>query len=153
VDDATCLVAPVIADPTYGYQAVNVESQERAEESLLATVRWLIAVRRQHSAFSRGRIEFLDSGNDGVLAFLRRHLEETLLVVANLAASPQQAAVHLPSSASGGTAIDIVDEVFLPTVGPGPYTLTLGPHAYCWLQLVERSSMVANEDAGQRDES
>ena len=143
VDDGRSLVVPVIDDPTYGCQAVNVESQERAKESLLTKIRWLIAVRRQHSAFSRGSIEFLNSGNDGVLAFLRRFADETLVVVMNLAASPQQATLLLPSSAAGLTAIEIVDEVFLRPVEPGPYTLTLGPHAYCWLQLVARSSVLA----------
>jgi hypothetical protein len=65
------------------------------------------------------------------------------------AGTPQQAALFLPASAAGLTAIEIVDEVFLPPVGPGPYTLTLGPHAYCWLQLVARSSVPADEETVQ----
>src|SRR5687767_1651046 len=77
----------------FHFPPVNVESQERAEDSLLTRLRRLIAVRRQHPAFSRGTIEFLDSGNDEVLAFLRRYADETLVVAVNLAASPQQAAL------------------------------------------------------------
>ena len=49
----------------------------------------LIHVRRRPRAFGRGSTEYVDCGNQHVLAFVRRHLDETLLVLANLADSPQ----------------------------------------------------------------
>src|SRR5690606_24323522 len=48
------LYAPVISDPVYGYQAVNVAAQEADPSSLLNKVRQLIAIRKQHPVFGRG---------------------------------------------------------------------------------------------------
>ena len=92
-------------------------------------------VRRRHPAFGRGTTEFLECGNRRALAFVRRHADEALVVVANLAASPQLVSIQLPSSAAGRTAIEIIDGVAFPTVGPAPYTMTLAPYACHWLQL------------------
>ncbi len=44
--DQVRLYAPVVTDPTYGYSAVNVESQQQHSTSLLNWMRRLIAVRK-----------------------------------------------------------------------------------------------------------
>jgi maltose alpha-D-glucosyltransferase / alpha-amylase len=132
----TRLVLPPIDDPAYGYQVVNVEMQERTAGSLLSRIRRLIEVRRQHRAFGRGTIEFLESGNPRVLAVARRYGEETIVVVANLARSAQQAAIELPPSAVGLAAVELIDGVRLPSIGTLPYTLTFEAHGWHWLQVV-----------------
>ena len=66
------LYSPVITDPVYGYQAVNVEAQERESSSLLHWMRNLIRLRRLFKAFGRGTLDFLDPANQKVLAYLRR---------------------------------------------------------------------------------
>ena len=48
------LTLPVIQDPLYGYEAVNVEAQERDQHSLLNRSSGMLAVRREHPAFGRG---------------------------------------------------------------------------------------------------
>jgi maltose alpha-D-glucosyltransferase/alpha-amylase len=132
----TRLVLPPIDDPAYGYQVVNVERQERTAGSLLSRIRRLIEVRRQHRAFGRGTIEFLESGNPRVLAYARRYGEATIVVAANLARSAQQAAIELPESAVGLAAVELMNGVQLPSIGPLPYTLTLEAHGWHWLQAV-----------------
>src|SRR5439155_880064 len=77
------LYLPVITDPVYGYEAVNVAAQARQPSSLLNTMRRLLAARRTSSVFGRGNIEFLRPRNSKVLAYLRRHAPETLLIGAN----------------------------------------------------------------------
>jgi maltose alpha-D-glucosyltransferase / alpha-amylase len=57
--DPARLYAPVIMDPVYGYQAVNVEAQERGPHPLLNWMKHIIALRRRHRVFSRGSLEFL----------------------------------------------------------------------------------------------
>src|SRR2546422_2880724 len=57
------LYLPVIADPVYGYQAVNVAAQARQPASLLNTMKRLIAARRTSPVFGRGTIEFLRPRN------------------------------------------------------------------------------------------
>ena len=46
--DPARLYAPPIMDPVYGYQAINVEAQERSPFSLLNWMKRLIALRKQH---------------------------------------------------------------------------------------------------------
>ena len=52
--DPARLYAPPIMDPVYGYQAINVEAQERFPFSLLNWMKRLIAMRKQHRVFGRG---------------------------------------------------------------------------------------------------
>ncbi|HEV7784483.1 MAG TPA: maltose alpha-D-glucosyltransferase, partial [Thermoanaerobaculia bacterium] len=50
------LFLPVIVDPGYHYETVNVEAQQANPHSLLWWTRRLIALRKRHPAFSRGTI-------------------------------------------------------------------------------------------------
>src|SRR5207249_1017219 len=98
--DPARLYAPAIQDPVYGFQAINVEAQERYAFSLLNWMKRLIAMRKQHRVFGRGSLEFVGCPNRKVLAFLRRDDRETLLVVVNLASSVQPAALDLRTVAA-----------------------------------------------------
>src|SRR5262249_31978088 len=51
--DPQQLYLPVISNPLYGYQAVNVGSQERNHASLLWWMKRSIALRKQHKVFGR----------------------------------------------------------------------------------------------------
>ena len=97
--DPARLYAPPIQDPVYGYQAINVEAQERYPFSLLNWMKRLIAMRRQHRVFGRGSLEFVGCSNRKVLAYLRRDDRETILVVANLSRAVQPAELDLQAFA------------------------------------------------------
>ncbi|HEV3057553.1 MAG TPA: maltose alpha-D-glucosyltransferase [Vicinamibacterales bacterium] len=129
------LVLPPIDDAVYGYQAVNVARQARDPDSLLASISRLIAVRRRHPAFGRGSIEFLPCNNPHVLTFVRRLEGDTIVVVANLAASIQFVAIDLPAASAGAAVVELIDDTPVPPVGSSPYGVTLGPHACYWLAL------------------
>ena len=73
------LYAPPVTDPTYGYQAVNVESQLRNTSSLLHWMRRIIAVRKATKVFGRGTLTLLYPANRRILAYLREHDAETVL--------------------------------------------------------------------------
>ena len=128
------LFLPVIIDPEFHYETINVDLQQKNLSSLFWWTRRVLGVRRQHPAFARGTIEFLPSENARVLAFLRRHESETILVVANLSRFSQ--AVPLDLSEFRGW---VVEELFghnvFPPVGDGPYLFTLGPDSFYWLAL------------------
>ncbi len=130
------LYLPVVIDPEYHYSAVNVENQENNQHSLLRWMRRLIMLRRQHKAFGRGTIRFLNPENRRVLAFVRETESERVLVVANLSRFTQ--AVALPLAPFRGMA---PEEMFgrnrFPAVGEAPYFLSLGPHAFSWFLLRE----------------
>ena len=75
---------PVIMDPLYGYQTVNVESQERNSASLLWWMKRTIALRKQYRVFGRGRTAILSPDNRKILAYVRHDESDTILVLANL---------------------------------------------------------------------
>src|SRR3954468_14162266 len=78
------LVFPVIVDPEYHYETVNVETQLRNPNSLLWWMRRILALRKRWTALADGAIEFLQPANRKVLAYLLKSEGETVLVVANL---------------------------------------------------------------------
>src|SRR2546430_3982553 len=66
------LYMPVIIDPQYHYEQVNVEQQQSSPYSLLWWMKRLIAQRNRFQAFGRGTMEFLHPENRKILAFVRR---------------------------------------------------------------------------------
>ncbi len=132
--DPARLYMPVIMDPVYGYQAVNVEAQERSRSSMLHFMRRLISLRRQHKAFGRGTMEFLDADNRKVIAYLRRYQSEVILCVANLSRFVQPVQLDLREF-DGWTPVEMIGRTEFPTVGELPYFLTLGGHAFYWFRM------------------
>jgi len=138
------LYLPVIVDPEYHYEAVNVEAQQANPHSLLWWTRRVIALRKRHPAFSRGTIEFLQPDNHRVLAFVRRTIgetmgetmEETLLVVANLSRFSQYAELDL-SAFHGLTPVELFGRSPFPKIASACYGLTLGPHSFMWFSLMQ----------------
>jgi maltose alpha-D-glucosyltransferase/alpha-amylase len=135
--DAGRLYSPVISDPVFGYQRVNVEAQVRTPASLLNTMRRLIATRKRYRVFGRGSIEFLRPTNHRVLAFLREHEGQRLLLVYNLAASAQAVLLDLRRFA-GQVPVEILGGARFPAIGEQPYVLSLGPYGYYWFHLDPR---------------
>ena len=135
------LYLPVVVDPQYHYEAVNVEVEQANPHSLLWWMRRVIALRKRHAAFSRGTIEFLQPENHRVLAFLRRFGDETLLVVANLSRFAQPAELDL-SAFSGLTPVELFGRSPFPKIGATAWSLALGPHAFLWFSLVQEPSQL-----------
>jgi maltose alpha-D-glucosyltransferase/alpha-amylase len=134
--DAAALYSPVIVDPVYGYQAVNVEAQERIPGSLLHWMRRILRVRRDYPAFGRGSLQFLDPENRRVLAYLRQHEGVTILCVANLSRFAQYVELDLRSFA-GMVPLEMIGHVRFPPIGDLPYLLTFAPHGFYWFLLTD----------------
>ncbi len=128
------LYAPVIDDPVFGYAAVNVERQTADPSSLLAWMQRLIAVRKRYPIFSRGSLTFCEPANLKVLAYLREHEGQTVLVVHNLASSAQSAELDLAAYA-GATPTEIFGGAQFPGIGAQSYAITLAPYGSYWLEL------------------
>jgi maltose alpha-D-glucosyltransferase / alpha-amylase len=140
------LYLPVIIDPEYHFNAVNVEAQQNNSSSLLWWTRRLIAQRRRFAAFGRGDIEFLHPENRKILAFVRRFEDEIVLVVANLSRFVQCVDLDL-SDFEGMVPVEVFGETEFPPVADRPYFLSIGPHSFYWLQLVRPSEREAPIDA------
>ena len=128
------LYSPVIVDPVNGYQAANVEAEELEPGSLLNWMRNMIRLRRMFQVFGRGAIEFLEPPNRKVLAYLRRYQGEIVLCVANLARTPQAAALDL-SAFEGFVPVEMLGYTEFPRVTRQPWIVTLGPYGFYWLEL------------------
>jgi maltose alpha-D-glucosyltransferase/alpha-amylase len=128
------LFLPVIIDPEYHYESVNVETQSNNPQSLLLWMKRLIALRQLYPAFSRGSLEFVNFENRKVLAFVRKHEDQTVLVVANLSRFVQFAELDL-SAFQGATPVELFGHTEFPRIGELPYLLTIGPHAFYWFLL------------------
>jgi len=128
------LFLPVIVDPEYHYESVNVEAQLGNPHSLLNWMKRLIALRKRHPAFGRGTIEFVQPDNRKVLAFLREYAGERILVVANLSRFVEYVELDL-SKFRGDVPVELFGGNAFPRVGDLPYLLTLGPHAFYWFAL------------------
>jgi maltose alpha-D-glucosyltransferase / alpha-amylase len=134
--DFAQLYLPLIMDAVYGFQAVNVEAQQRQPLSVLHWVRSLVHVRKQHPTFATGRFHALHTTNPKVLAFLREGDHETLLVVANLGATAQPVQLDL-SRFRGHVPVELLGGTPFPAIGDLPYLLTLAPHGFYWFSLQE----------------
>ncbi|HKP94041.1 MAG TPA: maltose alpha-D-glucosyltransferase [Chthoniobacterales bacterium] len=141
------LYLPITIDPEYHYEAINVENQQKNLSSLLWWTRRVIAMRKNFKAFSRGSLEFLHPENNKVLAFLRQHEEETILVVVNLSRFAQAAELDL-SRFAGCSLMEVFSQNYFPAIGKAPYVVTLGPHSHYWFVL--RSTAVAAGSATER---
>jgi maltose alpha-D-glucosyltransferase/alpha-amylase len=131
------LFSPVIMDPVWGYEAINVEAQQSDPSSLLNWMRNMIALRKLFRVFGRGSIEFLDPSNRKVLAYLRRYQGEQVLCVANLSRFAQPVDLDL-SKLDGMTPVEMLGYVEFPSIERQPYRLTLAPYSFLWLELQSR---------------
>jgi maltose alpha-D-glucosyltransferase/alpha-amylase len=128
------LYLPVVTSPEHHFEAVNVAVQQANTHSLLWWMKRMIALRKKHSAFGRGDLEFLHPDNRHVLAFLRSYDGETILVAANLSRFFQPVELDL-SEYEGRQPIEMFGRVEFPRIGQLPYLLTLGPHEFLWFTL------------------
>ncbi|ETR78195.1 alpha-amylase [Afipia sp. P52-10] len=135
--DPARLFAPVIMDPVYGYEAVNVEAQSRSISSLLSWMKRLIAVRKSTLAFGRGSMAFVRPSNRAVLAYVRQYQDEVILCVANLSRSAQAVELDL-SPWKGRIPLEMLGRAEFPTIGDRPYMITLAPYGFYWFKLTEK---------------
>ena len=138
---------PVVTDPEYHYEAVNVEAQAANPHSLLSWTKRLIALRKRHRAFGRGTLELLRPENRKVLAFVRRYESEQILCVANLSRFLQVLELDL-SQWKGLVPVELFGSTELPAIGETPYFLTLGPHSFYWFSLQAKPSSAMHSDTG-----
>ncbi|MCL4683714.1 maltose alpha-D-glucosyltransferase [Myxococcota bacterium] len=148
--NAQRLFLPVIVDPEYHYESVNVEAQRNNPYSLLNWMKRLIALRRRTRAFGRGSLEFLHPANRKVLAFIREWEDERILVVANLSRFVEYVELDL-SRFKNMVAVEMFAHSPFPPIGDLPYLLTLGPHSFYWFSIEPSESRgEAVESAGDQ---
>src|SRR5271165_4024099 len=137
--DPARLYFPVVMDPIYGYQVINVEAQLSDQSSLLHWTRNMIALRKLFQVFGSGTLRFLNPDNRKILAYLRDldrcdGSHETVLCVANLSRFAQPVSLDLADHA-GQKPVEMLGYVSFPPIDETPYALTLAPYSFLWLEL------------------
>jgi maltose alpha-D-glucosyltransferase / alpha-amylase len=132
--DPQRLYLPIIMDPVYGYQVINVEAQMRSSTSLLQWTRRMIETRKRHPTFGMGTFDELSSSNPSVLVFVREFGDDMVLCVNNLSRFAQPVELDLRRF-EGRTPVELLGGVHFPAVGELPYLLTLPGHGFYWFQL------------------
>ncbi|MBM3126673.1 MAG: DUF3459 domain-containing protein [Chloroflexi bacterium] len=110
----------------YGSRKVNVAAQLVDKDSLFHTIRRMISIRREHPAFGNGATTWIDAGNPSTAVYLRRHLEDEVLVLNNLSSTSQT--IRLPVEHQ----VPHFDLFSGREIDPAGLT-TLPPHDYRWL--------------------
>lgn len=128
------LYFPVVTDPEYHYEAVNVALQRANPNSLWWWMKRVLSTRKSLPELSRGAMEFVPSDNAKVLTFLRRGEDRSVLVVANLSRHPQPVAMDLADHI-GLEPLEVMGRTRFPAIGEDPYRLTIGAHELYWLVL------------------
>ena len=150
--DPQRLYLPPIMDAIYGYEAVNVEAQQREPASLLNWMKRLLAVRKTSQAFGRGKLIFLKPGNRKILAYLRELGDEAILCVANLGRSAQPVELDL-SHYKGRVPVEMMGRTPFPPIGELPYLLTLPACGFYWFRLASDAEVPDwHEDRAARED-
>jgi maltose alpha-D-glucosyltransferase/alpha-amylase len=140
--DPASLVLPTLQDPLYGYQAINVESQQRNPHSLLHWMQRILSIRSRGSFFGRAGMRLLYPGNRKILAYLRELEGRTALCVFNLSRSAQAVELDL-SACAGRVPVEMLGDSIFPPIGQLPYLLTLPPYGFYWFELSTEGALPA----------
>jgi maltose alpha-D-glucosyltransferase/alpha-amylase len=132
--DPAALYLPPIMNPAYGYQAVNVEVQQKNPSSLLNWTRRMIAVRNSQPAFGRGTQRFLFPRNRRVLVYLREHEGTAILCVFNIGRTAQAVELEL-GEYRGRIPVELFGRTAFPPIGERDYPLTLPGYGWFWFVL------------------
>lgn len=134
--DTEALYSPVIINPNYHYESVNVESESRISSSLLNWVRKMLRVRKKYNTvFGRGGIDFIPHENRKALVYIREYEGDQILCVFNMSRKHTFVELDLKKY-KGYRPTEVITEARFPAIGDLPYFFTLPPHGFFWLRLV-----------------
>ena len=130
------LTLPVVQSLVYHYSNINVEAQWAQPTSLLHWTRGMLAVRKRHPAFGIGVYENIEADNESILAYTRTTEEETLLCVANFAATARSATLKIDGY-NNYTVVDLFGGAVMGQINDaGELTLALGSRDFYWLTVL-----------------
>ncbi|MDX2230035.1 MAG: maltose alpha-D-glucosyltransferase [Leptolyngbyaceae cyanobacterium bins.349] len=135
------LYLPLISDSEYHYTTVNVETQRANSNSLLNSMKRLIATRKRFEALGKGDFQLLHPDNRKVIAYTRNYGDEKVLIVANLSRFVQTVELDL-AGFEGRVPVEIFGRSQFPAISQSPYFLSLGAYAFYWFTLKPQTNAV-----------
>lgn len=132
--DPSQLYQPLILDPVYHFQAINVESQLRSPTSLLHWLRKMLNIRKANPLFGRGDLKFVSCENPHIVAYVRTYGDQAALIVNNLSRFVQPVALEL-GAWEHAVPVEMLGNQAFPRITSEPYFLSLAPHGFYWFRL------------------
>jgi maltose alpha-D-glucosyltransferase / alpha-amylase len=142
------LFLPIITDPIYRFESVNVQTQDENPSSLLWWMKHILAMRKRINVFGRGDLKIIESSNAKVLAFARTHERQQIVVVANLSQFSQATTLDL-SAYKDADVTEVFSQNRFMNVGSGEYSITVGPYGYFWFQVDKAEKKSKAEASGE----
>jgi maltose alpha-D-glucosyltransferase/alpha-amylase len=124
-------VRPVISDPIYGYQRINVEAQRRDPNSLLNWIERKIRMRRECPEISWGNWKIVKTSEPGVLIMRYEHDGHAVITLHNFSNKPR--APRLDASVAGHRLlVDLLAKNDSRADAGGRHTIELPAYGYRW---------------------
>jgi len=142
------LYLPIISDPVYRYESVNVTTQEENPSSIMWWMKNVMAMRKRLNVFGRGDMKFIESSNAKVLSFVRSYERQRVIVVANLSQFSQATILNLAEYKDCDMTEAFSQNRFM-NVNDGDYSITLGPYGYFWFQVDKVDKKDKSEVSGE----
>jgi maltose alpha-D-glucosyltransferase/alpha-amylase len=118
-----------IDTPPYDFKSVNVAKQREQNDSLLQTIRKMIAAKKEKRALGFGALEWIESKSQAIAAYSRTHQDERLIILNNTSSELQSAAIKENCAAL----TDLLSgKKFTPL--NGIFEIELKPYEYLWLK-------------------
>ncbi|MBL7858224.1 MAG: maltose alpha-D-glucosyltransferase [Cyclobacteriaceae bacterium] len=142
------LFLPIITDPIYRHESVNVNTQEENSSSLLWWMKNVLAMRKRLNIFGRGDMHFIESSNAKVLSFARSYEKQRIIVVANLSQFSQATTLNL-AQYKDCDITEVFSQNRFMSVRDGDYAITIGPYGYFWFQVDAAERKEKSEASGE----
>jgi maltose alpha-D-glucosyltransferase/alpha-amylase len=126
-------VRPVVSDPIYGYQRVNVEAQRRDPHSLLNWMERKIRMRKECPEISWGDWRIVPTEAPGVLVMRYERRGHVLVILHNFAAQPRVVSLT-PPAVECGRLVDLLGTNDSQAAENRLHTIELQPYAYRWFR-------------------
>jgi maltose alpha-D-glucosyltransferase/alpha-amylase len=128
------VVPPAIDDARIGAQAVNVAAQRADPESFFNRTKRMLAARDESPALQQGKLDIVETGDDGVVAYRRSHDGEDVVAVANLTQDARTSTIDL-SRFEGRRMVPLHGSQAFDGAADVPTELALEPYGYRWFRL------------------
>lgn len=125
------LAVRTIPDGAYGYKKVNVADQQDDSKSLLNHIKHLAQLRIQYHELGTERCEFIETGNDAVLAHRFGAAQGGVLMLHNLSGKPQALDFAIDTARYGHPEVVLGEGVF--NLEAGRLEVELEPYGVRWI--------------------
>jgi len=133
------LYAPLVTDPLYSKEIVNVKDVVKDPGSLFNIIRNMILTRRKHQSFGSGTFDWIDCTNKSIGMYIRNAGFDKMLVVLNLSNEIQSIDFPLPNALlpkymnNPPYLLEVLTNTKVPVSEENLIQLRLEPYRFLWL--------------------